>query len=162
LGATRGPGDSRGRRLLWHRSLATIVAWGGSHPAELECGGQDECRSKSRGLLPSLGQGLVMPQSIRSLLRSQLERIWDKLGARIEVRRKRSFDPVGNAHRFDYQKRYLDFGIQPGMRVLDIGSGGDPFPNASVLVERYLKPVFRTESLVTNDRPLVVADIHAL
>ena len=101
-----------------------------------------------------------MPHSVRSLLSSQLQRIWDKLGARIELRRKRTFKP--SDHRFDYQKRYIDFAIEPGMRVLDIGSGGDPFPAASVLVERNLQPVFRTESLVTNDKPLVVADIHAL
>ena len=103
-----------------------------------------------------------MPQSSRSLFRSQLERIWDKLGVRIELRRKRSFRPLGWDHRFDYQKRYIDFGIEPGMRILDIGSGGDPFPSASFLVERHLQPVFRSESLVTNDKPLVLADIHAL
>ena len=103
-----------------------------------------------------------MPQSSRSLFRSQLERIWDKLGAKIELRRKRSLRPLGWDHRFDYQKRYIDFGIEPGMRILDIGSGGDPFPSASFLVERHLQPVFRSESLVTNDKPLVLADIHAL
>jgi Methyltransferase domain len=103
-----------------------------------------------------------MPQSSRSLFRSQLERIWDKLGAKVELRRKRSLRPLGWDHRFDYQKRYIDFGIEPGMRILDIGSGGDPFPPASFLVERHLQPVFRSESLVTNDKPLVVADIHAL
>src|SRR5215475_6608867 len=101
-----------------------------------------------------------MPHSVRSLLSSQLQRIWDKLGARIQLRRRRTFKPPD--HRFEYQKRYIDFAIEPGMRVLDIGSGGDPFPAASVLVERNLQPVFRTESLVTNDKPLVVADIHAL
>lgn len=100
--------------------------------------------------------------SLRSLLGSQSEKIWDMLGTRIEFRRRRLSKPPGLDHRFDYQKRYIDFGAVPGTKILDIGSGGDPYPGATVLVERYLQPRFRTEKLVTNDKPLVVADIHAL
>lgn len=102
-----------------------------------------------------------MPQSVRSLLAQQLEKFWDKIGLRIELRRRRS-SKLPLDHRFDYQKRSIDFAVQTGARVLDIGSGGDPFPAATVLVERYLQPVFRTETLVTNHKPLVVADIHHL
>jgi hypothetical protein len=98
---------------------------------------------------------------LRSFLAHQLEKFWDTIGVRVELRRRRS-SKLPDAHRFDYQKRSIDFGVQPGARVLDIGSGGDPFPGASVLVERYLQPVFRTEKLVTDDKPLVVADIHHL
>ena len=87
--------------------------------------------------------------------------IWDRIGAKVEVRRKRPRTAPGG-HRYDYQTKLVEFGIRPGMRVLDIGSGGDPFPSATVLVERYVQPKFRTESLVTNDVPLVVADIHQL
>jgi hypothetical protein len=38
--------------------------------------------------------------------------------------------------RFLYQSRAFDFGIQPGWKVLDIGSGNDPFPLATHLAER--------------------------
>jgi len=103
-----------------------------------------------------------MPLTASSSLRRQLERFWDKVGVRLQLRRKRSHKPLGQDHRWDYQKRHVDFGLQPGMRVLDIGSGGDPFPSSTVLAERYLQPVFRAESLVTDSKPLVVADIHAL
>ena len=102
-----------------------------------------------------------MPQSVRSFLAQQLGRFWDKIGIRVELRRKRS-SPLPVDRRFNYQKRSIDFRVQTGARVLDIGSGGDPFPAATVLVERYLQPVFRTETLVTNNKPLVVADIHHL
>src|SRR4030095_9159631 len=102
-----------------------------------------------------------MPKSVRSFLAQQLERFWDKIGIRVDLRRKRSSKlPIDR--RFNYQKRSIDFRVQAGARVLDIGSGGDPFPAATVLVERYLQPVFRTETLVTNDKPLVVAGIHHL
>jgi hypothetical protein len=84
-----------------------------------------------------------------------------RIGVKVEIRRRRHGKPPGE-HRFDYQKRHIEFGILPGMRTLDIGSGGDPFPGASVLVERFLEPVYRTEKLVTADKPLVLADIHYL
>ena len=103
-----------------------------------------------------------MAVSVRSFLRSQLEKLWDRIGLKLELRHKRSTNRMGPEHRFDYQKRHIDFDIQPGMRVLDIGSGGDPFPRATILVERYLEPVFRGESLVTHGKPLVVADVNEL
>jgi hypothetical protein len=103
-----------------------------------------------------------MPRPLRSLLTQQLERVWKLIGVRFESRRKRSSQPPGLTHRFEYEKRYIDFGLQPGMRVLDIGSGGDPFPAATILVDRYLQPILRGEALVTNGKPLAVADIHQL
>lgn len=88
--------------------------------------------------------------TIRSLLQNQVPHT-----------RKRSSFP-GVERRFDYQTRHIDFQIQPGMRVLDIGSGGEPFPHATVLAERFLEPKFRYETLVTDNKPLVLADIHQL
>jgi SAM-dependent methyltransferase len=80
---------------------------------------------------------------------------------RVAPIRQRSTLPVVN-RRFDYQTRYIDFQIHPGMSVLDIGCGGDPFPHATILIERFLEPAFRYEPLVTNNKPLAVADIHHL
>lgn len=78
----------------------------------------------------------------------------------IRIRRKDSMIPKS---RHEYQKEFIDFDIHPGANVLDIGSGGDPFPQASVLVDRFLEPsVHRTARFVKADKPVVIADIHQL
>jgi SAM-dependent methyltransferase len=91
-----------------------------------------------------------MPGMIRSIVQNQLGRF------------RRTMRHPDEVSRLEYQSRYIDFRIQPGMRVLDIGSGGHPFPYATILVERFIEPVFRYEALVTNNKPLVLADIHHL
>ena len=40
--------------------------------------------------------------------------LWNNLGIRIEVQRQRSSKWLGEDNRFDYQKRYVKFDIQPG------------------------------------------------
>jgi len=87
--------------------------------------------------------------------------IFSLLQEQVPHTRKHSSFP-GVERRFEYQTRYIDFQIQPGMRVLDIGSGGEPFPHATILAERFLEPKFRYETLVTDNKPLVLADIHRL
>lgn len=65
--------------------------------------------------------------------------------------------------RFAYQQRHVDFSIAPGANVLDIGSGGDPFPYATVLVDRFTGPTqHRHAELVRDGRRFVEADIAAL
>jgi Methyltransferase domain len=89
--------------------------------------------------------------------------LWNQLGIRIEVQRRRHFKWPGEANRFDYQKRYVKFDIQPGDQVLDIGSGGYPFPHATVLTDRFLeKSPYRFESLVRDNKPFLLSDIHEL
>jgi hypothetical protein len=89
--------------------------------------------------------------------------LWNNLGIRIAVQRRRRFKWPGEENRFDYQKRYVKFDIQPGDHVLDIGSGGSAFPYATVLTDRFLeKSPYRFESLVRDHRPFLVSDIHAL
>jgi len=83
----------------------------------------------------------------------------------VEIRRRR---PARGAHhedncRFVYQRRHVDFGIRPGERVLDVGSGQMPFPLATVLADRFLdQNVHRRGELVRDRRPLVVLDVGAL
>ena len=89
--------------------------------------------------------------------------LWNNLGIRIEVQRQRYFKWPGEDNRFDYQKRYVKFDIQPGDQVLDIGSGGYPFPYATVLTDRFLeKSPYRFESFVRDNKPFLLSDIHEL
>ena len=47
--------------------------------------------------------------------------------------------------------------------ILDIGSGGDPFPYATILGDRYLQPTrHRQSKFRTLDKPVVICDINAL
>lgn len=78
------------------------------------------------------------------------------------IRRRRPSWP-GEKDRITYQRRYVAFDIQPGERVLDVGSGGYPFPYASVLVDRFRdESPTRREPLVTARKPFVVSEIHQL
>jgi hypothetical protein len=89
--------------------------------------------------------------------------LWSTLGIRVAVQRRRPFKGLGADSRFDYQKRYVKFDIQPGDQVLDIGSGGYPFPYATVLTDRFLeKSPYRFETLVKDNKPFLLSDIHAL
>lgn len=65
--------------------------------------------------------------------------------------------------RFDYQKNYITHVFSKNDRVLDIGSGGDPFPAATILADRFLEPTrHRTDRFRTDDKPVVICDINAL
>jgi SAM-dependent methyltransferase len=87
-----------------------------------------------------------------------------KIGRRLgfEISRVRPAKPL-HMSRFEYQQRFLNFQIREGSRVLDIGSGGDPFPYATVLAERYLEPSrHRVAEFRANGKPVVVCDIQDL
>src|SRR5215831_11518984 len=89
--------------------------------------------------------------------------LWNNLDIRIAVLRRRRFKWPGADNRFDYQKRYVKFDLQPGDQVLDIGSGGYPFPYATILTDRFLeKSPYRFESLVRDARPFLLSDICEL
>ena len=65
--------------------------------------------------------------------------------------------------RFEYQRRFVNFDIPERSRVLDIGSGGDPFPYATVLAERHLEPSqHRVAPFKSDGKPVVLCDIHHL
>lgn len=65
--------------------------------------------------------------------------------------------------RFSYQEKYVDFKIKPGEKVLDIGSGGYPFPYATHLADSYEgETTHRVEPLVKDDRPLTICNIENL
>jgi SAM-dependent methyltransferase len=100
----------------------------------------------------------LIPLPIRKYVRLLTARI----PLTVQLRRPRPSWP-GEADRWAYQSSYIDFQIKPGERVLDVGSGGYPFPHATHLVDRYLEPTaHRNATLVQDGRPLVAADLHRL
>lgn len=65
--------------------------------------------------------------------------------------------------RYHYQREAITHSFASGQKVLDIGSGGDPFPYATVLADRYLEPGrHRAATFVKDGKPVVICDIHAL
>jgi SAM-dependent methyltransferase len=66
-------------------------------------------------------------------------------------------------NRFSYQSEYHHFNIRPEERVLDVGCGAYPFPYATMLIDLYMeKSNHRNESLRTDGKPFLVADIYHL
>ena len=64
--------------------------------------------------------------------------------------------------RYFYQKEYVDFQIKQGDKVLDIGSGGYPFPLATHLADFYEgKTSHRYEDLKRDDRPLIICNLES-
>ncbi|OGY18502.1 MAG: hypothetical protein A3F04_02000 [Candidatus Chisholmbacteria bacterium RIFCSPHIGHO2_12_FULL_49_9] len=65
--------------------------------------------------------------------------------------------------KFDYQRRYIKFRLTKDARVLDVGSGGEPFPYATYLVDLYPgKTQHRYNELKTNRKPLIQASVEHL
>lgn len=66
--------------------------------------------------------------------------------------------------RFEYQREYVDFNIASGEKVLDIGSGNNPFPFATHLVDLYHEDNRHRGGveLVRDGRPMFEADIESL
>jgi SAM-dependent methyltransferase len=88
------------------------------------------------------------------------ERVLRSLGWEV-----RQLQPANELHssRLDYQTRYVEFKFAHARGVLDIGSGADPFPYATVLAERYLGPsVHRTAQFESKGRPVTLCDIQDL
>ena len=67
-------------------------------------------------------------------------------------------------NRYDYQKEYVNFNIQNGEKVLDLGSGHNPFPLATHLVDLYAEDDAHRGGikLVKDNRPFLIADIEDL
>jgi SAM-dependent methyltransferase len=69
----------------------------------------------------------------------------------------------GERERFAYQSKLHRFDIGPDDEVLDVGSGADPFPYATMLVDLHRGTTeHRREALATAGKPFKVADINQL
>jgi SAM-dependent methyltransferase len=65
--------------------------------------------------------------------------------------------------RYTYQRQFICHQFRSGERILDVGSGGDPFPEATVLADRHLEPTkHRSTRFESQNKPVVICDIHAL
>jgi SAM-dependent methyltransferase len=63
----------------------------------------------------------------------------------------------------DYQTRFLTFNIKENEKVLDIGSGGDPFPYATHLVDKFPGDTHhRYQKLELKGLPFTEADVQSL
>ncbi len=63
----------------------------------------------------------------------------------------------------DYQKRFIKFEIPPGSKVLDVGSGGEPFPYANFLIDRFPgKTQHRYNKLLTKNLPFCTGSVENL
>jgi SAM-dependent methyltransferase len=94
--------------------------------------------------------------------RQMISRGLATLGLRIQRLRPRPAW-AGDGPRLPYQERLVTFPITPGDRVLDIGSGGYPFPLATVHMDRYPSGHWsRREPLARVQKPFVTGDIQKL
>jgi len=102
-----------------------------------------------------------MMQSARDgLFRRTARAIRDRLGVVALAFRSAA---EANEPRYLYQQQFIRHQFRPGERVLDIGSGGDPFPQATILADRYLEPTsHRSSRFDSQGKPVVICDIHAL
>jgi SAM-dependent methyltransferase len=67
------------------------------------------------------------------------------------------------ARRYDYQKVFNDFNIAPGSRVLDIGSGSQPFPFATHIADKFIEPTnHRRTPFVHANLPLTVCGVEQM
>jgi len=63
--------------------------------------------------------------------------------------------------RFSYQKKYNNFSFKPNEKVLDVGSGHDPFPYATHLLDFFDKETtHRYEPLHKDGRPFIKGNIE--
>lgn len=63
--------------------------------------------------------------------------------------------------RYSYQINYVNFSIKLGEKVLDIGSGGYPFPLATHLADLYEgSTTHRAEELKRDNRPLTCCSVE--
>lgn len=100
----------------------------------------------------------LIPRPIRKMIRP----VMDRVPVTVEYRPLRS-EFRGEKRRIEYQEQYIKFDIKPGDRVLDIGSGSDPFPYATHLADRFLELTeHRHGELRKNGKPMVSADVEYL
>jgi len=75
------------------------------------------------------------------------------------------FKPAQNpvTNRYAYQKPFIKHQFTQKEKILDIGSGGDPFPDATILADRYLEPTYHRSAVFKSEgKPVIICDIGNL
>jgi len=68
-----------------------------------------------------------------------------------------------DANRYNYQKDFIRHQFTRGEKILDIGSGGDPFPYATILADRHLEPTYHRSTIFKSEgKPVIICDICEL
>lgn len=94
-------------------------------------------------------------------IRRAIRFLWSYRPVDVRILRPRRL--FRTAARFEHQTKFVSFDIAPGSIVLDIGSGGEPFPLATILSDRYPdSSPSRFGPLAHDDRPFLVLDVNHL
>jgi SAM-dependent methyltransferase len=111
-------------------------------------------------------ESVVFQQKVHYLLKSAMKALWlrpmrDFLKRLVHVGKsssKRRPYPKDYSYQASYMQHIPERGI-----ILDIASGHNPFPRATILSDRYLEITqHRHEEIVFDQRPFVMLDIHNL
>ncbi len=106
--------------------------------------------------------GRAVPKWLWSLMKRTGRKAVHRLGLDV-VRYRERLEWPGDTDRFAYQQRFQRLEIADDWVVVDIGSGEHPFPRATILADLYLdESPHRTRSIVRDDRPFLLVDIHHL
>ncbi|MCI0621947.1 MAG: methyltransferase domain-containing protein [Acidobacteria bacterium] len=104
---------------------------------------------------------VTKPQSFKDSLIWKLANKWRERCRLIAFALRRPVPPF--ASQFAYQQKVIQHTFSSDQRVLDVGSGGDPFPFATVLADRHLRRSHhRSEEFQSSGKPVVICDIQAL
>jgi len=96
---------------------------------------------------------IVLPKPIIAVLKVVRYLVLSYLG----LRKKRPY-PLGYAYQSRYMRHVPEHGI-----ILDVGSGHNPFPKATILSDRFFeRTTHRREDIVLDNRPFLILDIHHL
>jgi SAM-dependent methyltransferase len=93
-------------------------------------------------------------------IRNILDKIFKTIGYKIEILR---LSKSRSEDRFSYQSKYFDFDniLKNKPVILDVGSGNDPFPYATILPDKFMEITeHRAAELVKDERPFLIFDVE--
>ena len=98
--------------------------------------------------------------NINTHVRKTFHLIVNSIDGWFGLKSKRKY--LNNGRYYSYQKNYIKLCPDKGI-IVDIGSGGHPFPKATILADRFLEITnHRHEELVRDERDFIILDIEHL
>jgi SAM-dependent methyltransferase len=95
-------------------------------------------------------------------VKAGIVRAVDALGYRVEKRAAPRKNPYFHLSAWEHQKAIVEPRIPAGSAVLDVGSGHDACPRASVLADFFPGDTVHRDREIREDRPLVVCSVERL